>query len=107
MKKKNEDQLLDRRDALRLIGAAGVTALLGSGGGTISSGPGSIVEAGLLPLGSKRPKHAPDCVVQPALTEGPYFVDEKLNRYDIRSDPSTGVVKEGVLLKLNLSVVQV
>src|SRR5262249_7720088 len=25
------------------------------------------------------------CVVRPAMTEGPYFVDEKLNRSDIRS----------------------
>src|SRR5712692_7734831 len=30
----------------------------------------------------------PACVVKPALTEGPYFVDEKINRSDIRSDPS-------------------
>src|SRR5689334_18988839 len=34
----------------------------------------------------------PDCVVRPALTEGPYFVDEKLNRSDIRSDTSDGSV---------------
>ena len=38
----------------------------------------------------------PACVVRPEQTEGPYFVDEMLNRSDIRSDPSDGSVKEGV-----------
>ncbi|MFH7027451.1 MAG: intradiol ring-cleavage dioxygenase [Heteroscytonema crispum UTEX LB 1556] len=42
----------------------------------------------------------PGCVVKPQQTEGPYFVDEKLNRSDIRSDPSDGSVSEGVELKL-------
>ncbi len=48
----------------------------------------------------------PACVVRPAQTEGPYFVDEKLNRSDIRSDPSDGSVKEGVPLKLTIRVAQ-
>jgi protocatechuate 3,4-dioxygenase beta subunit len=42
----------------------------------------------------------PSCVVRPPQTEGPYFVDEKLNRSDIRSDPSDGSVKQGVPLRL-------
>lgn len=42
----------------------------------------------------------PTCVVRPAMTEGPYFVDEKLNRMDIRSDPSDGTVKDGLPLDL-------
>jgi len=42
----------------------------------------------------------PACVVRPEQTEGPYFVDEKLNRSDIRSDPSDGSVKDGVPLNL-------
>jgi protocatechuate 3,4-dioxygenase beta subunit len=46
----------------------------------------------------------PACVVRPAKTEGPYFVDEKLNRSDIRSDPGTGAVKAGVLLNLTFRV---
>ena len=36
----------------------------------------------------------PDCVVRPALTEGPYFVDTQLNRADIRSDPASGAISE-------------
>jgi protocatechuate 3,4-dioxygenase beta subunit len=45
--------------------------------------------------------------VTPALTEGPYFVDERLNRSDIRSDPSTGAVKAGVPLNMTLQLSQI
>jgi len=40
----------------------------------------------------------PTCIVKPALTEGPYFVDEKLNRSDIRED------RQGALLRLAFNV---
>ena len=40
-------------------------------------------------------------------TEGPYFVDERLNRSDITSDPTDGSVKEGVPLRLSLTVSRV
>jgi protocatechuate 3,4-dioxygenase beta subunit len=46
-------------------------------------------------------------VVRPQQTEGPYFVDEKLNRSDIRSDPADGAVKPGVPLQLVFQVFQV
>src|SRR5262249_11748569 len=46
----------------------------------------------------------PSCVVRPQETEGPYFVDEKLERSDIRSDPSDGSVRDGVRLALAFSV---
>lgn len=49
----------------------------------------------------------PLCVVTPELTEGPYVVDERLNRSDIRSDPTTGAVKEGIPPQLTLRVWQV
>ena len=44
------------------------------------------------------------CVVRPQQIEGPYFVDAKLNRSDIRSDPRTKVVSEGVPLYLTFRV---
>ena len=47
------------------------------------------------------------CVQTAALTEGPFFVDEKLNRSDIRSDPATGVLSAGALLKLKFNVTRV
>lgn len=49
----------------------------------------------------------PACVVRPEQTLGPYFVDEKLNRSDVRSDPSDGTVKEGLPLQLTFHVSQV
>jgi protocatechuate 3,4-dioxygenase beta subunit len=49
----------------------------------------------------------PSCVVRPEQTEGPYFVDEKLNRSNIRSNPSNGAVKEGTPLRLKFNVSQV
>jgi protocatechuate 3,4-dioxygenase beta subunit len=50
--------------------------------------------------------NTPACVARPALTEGPYFVDEKLNRSDIRSDPSDGSIRQGALLALTFRVSQ-
>jgi protocatechuate 3,4-dioxygenase beta subunit len=47
------------------------------------------------------------CVLTAALTEGPYFVDEKLARSDIRSDPATGAVSAGVPLALTFNVQRV
>lgn len=46
----------------------------------------------------------PSCIVRPEQTEGPYFVDEKLNRADIRVDPTDGSVRPGVPLRLQFNV---
>jgi protocatechuate 3,4-dioxygenase beta subunit len=46
----------------------------------------------------------PACVVRPEQTAGPYFIDEKLNRSDIRSDPSDKSVKDGVELRVAFRV---
>ena len=44
------------------------------------------------------------CIARPEQTEGPFFVDERLERSDIRTDPSTGVVSAGTPLTLVLAV---
>lgn len=44
------------------------------------------------------------CVVRPATTAGPFYVDEQLNRSDLRLDPSDGSVREGVQLDLQFNV---
>ncbi|MGH7875929.1 MAG: intradiol ring-cleavage dioxygenase [Candidatus Binatia bacterium] len=49
----------------------------------------------------------PSCIVRPEQTEGPYFVDEKLNRSDIRSDPFDNSIKPGVPLRLEFQVSRV
>jgi uncharacterized protein (TIGR03437 family) len=40
----------------------------------------------------------------PTVTEGPYWVDEKLFRSDIRTDPATGIARAGVPLALTISI---
>jgi protocatechuate 3,4-dioxygenase beta subunit len=77
------DHRLTRRDSLRIVG--GTAALL--------------VTGGLARIGAAAPQ-ASDCVVRPEQTEGPYFVDEKLLRSDIRSDPSDGSLRPGTPLEL-------
>ena len=56
---------------------------------------------------SSTPTAIGGCVVSPEQTEGPYFVDEKLNRSDIRTDPADGSARPGVPLRLVLNVYSV
>jgi protocatechuate 3,4-dioxygenase beta subunit len=49
----------------------------------------------------------PACVLTPEQTEGPYFVDERMNRSDIRADGIDGPVRDGAPLTLTLQVNQV
>jgi hypothetical protein len=49
----------------------------------------------------------PACVVRPEQTEGPYFIDEKLNRSDIRADPTNGSVSQGEQLRLAFRISRV
>ncbi len=98
MKQKTSKQLISRRDSLRLLGAAGATAFVAWAGEPAMT---------FLPkanLGSVTAAQTLSCVVRPALTEGPYFVDEKLNRSDIRTDPTTNVTKSGVPFRLVFNV---
>ena len=93
-------RVLTRREVLVLFGGvAGSAVLVGSGIGKLvfAQDPDLVTP-------TPGPTAVPSCVVRPALTEGPYFVDEQLNRSDIRIDPSDGSVKEGVLLHLVFQV---
>jgi len=89
---------LSRRELLGLIGATAAAPLLGwareqSASEWRKSTP---TQTPIQTAGAA----TPSCVVRPQQTEGPYFVDEKLNRSDIRSDPSDGLVQPGVPLRL-------
>jgi protocatechuate 3,4-dioxygenase beta subunit len=96
-------RLLTRREALALFGlTAGSAFLAACVPGVLSSAGG-----GTASPGSSRTATLPSCVVRPELTEGPYFVDEKLNRSDIRSDPSTGAISGGAPLALSFLVSRV
>jgi protocatechuate 3,4-dioxygenase beta subunit len=49
----------------------------------------------------------PECVVKPEMAEGPYFVDTKLNRSDIRTNTRDGAVSEGTPLAITFAVSQI
>lgn len=85
-------KIINRRDVLALLRATG-TALFVVGCTSRKSNAQSTAQ-----------NTSPNCIVRPEQTEGPYFVDEKLNRSDIRLDPSDGEVKAGVPLQLTLQV---
>jgi protocatechuate 3,4-dioxygenase beta subunit len=110
-------QILGRREALKVLGAAGAALAAGCAPGSaqptgtpMQVASGATAGATVLPADATSAAGSaamPACVVRPELTEGPYFVDERLIRSDIRSDPGTGVVEEGALLALTFHVSQV
>src|SRR5438270_5375918 len=85
---------LSRREMLGLVGTTAAAVLVGCERGQSGS-------SWWTSLWSRKPTVTamPPCIVRPEQTEGPYFVDDRLNRSDIRSDPSDGSVKEGVPLQ--------
>jgi protocatechuate 3,4-dioxygenase beta subunit len=97
-----------RRDVLRTGLAAAAGWALGSFG-SLRRIAGVAMPSGSMPLGrpAETVQAAPACVVRPEQTEGPFFVDERLNRSDIRSDPSDRSVKPGVPLRLAFNVMRV
>jgi len=92
--KENDQQIgyiLSRREALVLMGAAGAGLLAGGWPNKARA-----VSDTFRPL----------CIVRPEQTEGPYFVDERLHRSDIRTDPANGQVTPGALLALTFQVMR-
>lgn len=90
--------MMKRRQVLGFLGGTAAVSLVGWWRGeSISAKPISPSTQTPTPIAIAQ---TPTCVVKPQQTEGPYFVDEKLNRSDIRSDPSDGSVKPGVPLRL-------
>ena len=83
-------RVLTRREALALLGSTGTFVLLGCSPSSASRKRAA---------GTSHP-----CVVRPAMTEGPYYVDERLDRSDIRGDPTDGTIKDGALLALTFNV---
>jgi protocatechuate 3,4-dioxygenase beta subunit len=99
--------ILRRRDVLGFLGGMTAVSLIGCfrGQSASSQSEESLAQSTVTPTTST--PATPNCVVRPEQTEGPYFVDDRLNRSDIRSDPSTGAVKQGVPLQLAFQVSQV
>jgi protocatechuate 3,4-dioxygenase beta subunit len=74
-------RLLSRRAALAWLGAAGLAWSV-----------------------QGRAADSTMCIARPEQTEGPFYVDEGLERRDIRSDPATGAVSPGAPLQLAFAV---
>jgi protocatechuate 3,4-dioxygenase beta subunit len=95
-------RVLSRRQALAALGLAGAGLTIAGGAGAAYASTGSATAST-----TSQSVGVVDCVAKPEMTEGPYFVDEGLNRSDIRTDPSDGSTVVGTTLTLNFSVLQV
>lgn len=110
----NDDQpvgrILNRREALKVLGVGSAAFLAACASPEETST--------LVPTAGSSPASLPteiaptasstlDCVVRPEMTIGPYFVDEQLDRSDIRLNSVDNSVKEGVPLTLNIVVASV
>ncbi|MEP7003009.1 MAG: intradiol ring-cleavage dioxygenase [Chloroflexota bacterium] len=105
-------RILSRREVIGLLGGSALVAACAPIAAPTLASPGpTSTRTAAVATATSAPSPAavvlPSCVVRPALTEGPYFVDEKLNRSDIRSDPATGAVKPGAPLALTFLVSKV
>ena len=84
-------RLLSRREVIALLGVTGAAWLVGD------------------KLASAQAASSPSqalCIVRPEQTEGPYFIDERLYRTDIRSDPTDTRVTPGTPLTLVFQVMR-
>ena len=93
----------------RVLTRREVLAVLGLGGALATSRWALAAETDMASAARRAgiARNFPACVARPEQTEGPFFVDAELDRSDIRSDPSTGRLSEGVPLTLRFDLSQV
>ncbi len=119
----NDDEpvgrLLTRREMLKLLAALGATAAAGCAprlttATTADSRPTTAAATTAPTTGATATTElaaatmpVPACVVRPAQTEGPYFVDTQLNRADIRADSGGGAPRPGAPLALTFLVARI
>ncbi|MEP6638369.1 MAG: intradiol ring-cleavage dioxygenase [Chloroflexota bacterium] len=114
-------RVLSRREVLALMGTASIAVV------AVACAPGSAERGGVSASASATATGSPaasagataaaspvvvasglpSCVVVPELTEGPYYVNENLDRSDIRIDTADGSVSDGATLKIDWVVSQV
>lgn len=85
----HKDEALPSRRRVILMGAAGAAALVG-----------------LNTRGTARADTASSTILTPEETEGPFWIDERLKRADIRLDPASKTFQKGLPLTLNIKVSQ-
>lgn len=104
-------RVLSRREVLALLGGSALLACTP----TLTTPAATTTPTGAPAAGATSPPTAaatgavalPSCVVRPELTEGPFFIDDRLERSDIRSDPASGAVSAGLPLVLTFNVSRV
>lgn len=99
---RDDQRGITRRHALGAAGAAGAAGavlVLGRGAVGLTGGPNWSESASA--------QESTACVLTPEKTEGPYFVDERLDRSDIRSNSDGSGTRYGVPLELQINVVRV
>ena len=88
---KFHERSMSRRDALGTLGAMGLATIVGSRIATPArAAGGSVVVEGA-------------CTLTPELTIGPYFVDERLERSDVRGDSTSPFIADAVPLYLAIN----
>lgn len=92
------ERTITRLEAIGAAGSAGAAYLLAASGLPAA-----------LELLDAAPAAAGSVVVTPSMTEGPYWVDEMLRRFDVRSNTASassraGMVESGVPLALTINV---
>ena len=103
-------KIIDRRSLIGMIGVGAATAFLGAG--TASRAMGLVQrqdqrgQRGATMSQGKATKVVNCVAASPEMTIGPFFVEEGLNRSDVRSDPTSGKVKEGVPFELEINLVK-
>jgi protocatechuate 3,4-dioxygenase beta subunit len=89
--RKSPARSMNRRDALGTLGAIGFASILGSRLVVPArAAGGSVVVEGA-------------CTLTPELTIGPYFVDERLDRSDVRGDSTSPFIADAVPLYLTIN----
>jgi protocatechuate 3,4-dioxygenase beta subunit len=67
----------------------------------LSAGAASVV---ISPLHAAAQSRGSECTLRPAQMEGPFFLDERMNRSDIATDPTSGARNAGTPLRLTFNV---
>jgi protocatechuate 3,4-dioxygenase beta subunit len=109
-------RILSRREVIVLMGAGSVAVVAAAcapgaissatGGGTAAS-PQATASTAASATAAAIASSLPSCVVVPEVTEGPYYVNENLDRSDIRIDTADGSTVQGARLRLDWIVSQV
>lgn len=90
-----ESSTMSRRTVLRTLGALGALPFAGYGVSQLFSDAQAATTTASNSLA---------CVLAPIMTEGPYWIDEHLNRSDITTDTTRSSVLQGVPFTLTLNI---